>query len=151
MAPRPPSQGPRMFTVEEANELVPDLTLAFGRLGRLRGEASAHVEALGGGDLAMSILEGEDAPAGHEATARRLRALVEEINTVVEQVNGMGCLVKDIDAGLVDFYGVRDGEPVFLCWQFGEPAVAHWHPVEAGFAARQPIEGVSIEPPPFPN
>lgn len=140
-----------MFTVEEANELVPDLTLAFGRLGRLRGEASAHVEALGGGDLAMTVLEGGEAPAGHETTARRLRALVEEINTVVEQVNGMGCLVKDIDAGLVDFYGVRDGEPVFLCWQFGEPAVAHWHPVEAGFAARQPIEGVSVEPPPFPN
>ena len=26
-----------MFTVEEANELVPDLELAFGRLGRLDG------------------------------------------------------------------------------------------------------------------
>ena len=140
-----------MFTVAEANELVPDLTLAFGRLGRLRGEASAHVEALGGGDVAMAVLEGGEAPEGHEGTARRLRALVDEINAVVEQVNGMGCLVKDIEAGLVDFYGVRDEEPVFLCWQFGEPAVAHWHPVEAGFAARQPIEGVTIEPPPFPN
>ena len=140
-----------MFTVEEANDLVPDLELAFGHLARLRGEASVLVEALGGGERAMEVLKGAAPGPGLQVHARRFQALVEEINGVVEQVNEMGCLVKDIDAGLVDFYGVREGEPVFLCWQFGEPAVAHWHPVEEGFASRQPIEGVTIEPPPFLN
>jgi len=140
-----------MFTVEEANDLVPDLELAFGHLGRLRGEASVLVEALGGGDRAREVLNGGAPGPGLAPHARRLQALVAEINAVVEQVNEMGCLVKDIDAGLVDFYGVLEGEPIFLCWQFGEPAVAHWHPVEEGFAARRPIEGVSIEPPQFPN
>ena len=140
-----------MFTVEEANELVPDLELAFGRLGRLRGEASVIVEALGGGERAMEVLNGGPPDPGLEGQAARFRALVQEINTIVEQVNDLGCLVKDLDSGLVDFYGVRDGEPVFLCWQFGEPAVAHWHPVEGGFASRQPIEGISIEPPTFLN
>lgn len=137
--------------MEEANELVPDLELAFGRLGRLRGEASVIVEALGGGERAMEVLNGGPPDPGLEGQAARFRALVQEINTIVEQVNDMGCLVKDLDSGLVDFYGVRDGEPVFLCWQFGEPAVAHWHPVEGGFASRQPIEGISIEPPTFLN
>jgi hypothetical protein len=140
-----------MFTVEEANDLVPDLELAFGRLGRLRGEASVLVDALGGGERALEVLNGGSPDPGLEGQAWRFRSLVNEINTIVEQVNEMGCLVKDLDAGLVDFYGVREGEPVFLCWQFGEPAVAHWHPVEEGFASRQPIEGVSIEPPPFLN
>jgi hypothetical protein len=140
-----------MFTVEEANDLVPDLELAFGRLGRLRGEASVLVEALGGGESALAVLNGGTPEPGREAQAWRFQSLVNEINTIVEQVNEMGCLVKDLDAGLVDFYGIRDGEPVFLCWQFGEPVVAHWHPVESGFASRQPIEGVSIELPPFLN
>jgi hypothetical protein len=140
-----------MFTVEEANDLVPDLELAFGRLGRLRGEASVLVEALGGGEPAMEVLNGGTPRPGLERQAWRFQSLVNEINTIVEQVNEMGCLVKDLDAGLVDFYGVREGEPIFLCWQFGEPAVAHWHPVEQGFASRQPIEGLSIEPPPFLN
>jgi len=140
-----------MFTVEEANDLVPDLELAFGRLGRLRGEASVLVEALGGGDEAMDVLNGGVPLPGREAHALRFQTLVEEINEVVEQVNELGCLVKDIDAGLVDFYGIREGEPVFLCWQFGEPAVAHWHPLDEGFASRQPIEGVTIEPPTFLN
>jgi hypothetical protein len=140
-----------MFTVEEANDLVPDLELAFGRLGRLRGEASVLVDALGGGERALEVLNGGSPDPGFEGQAGRFRSLVNEINTIVEQVNGMGCLVKDLDSGLVDFYGIREGEPVFLCWQFGEPAVVHWHPVEGGFASRQPIEGVSIEPPPFLN
>ena len=99
----------------------------------------------------MEVLNGGAAGPGASRTPARFQALVEEINAVVEQVNELGCLVKDLDAGLVDFYGIREGEPVFLCWQFGEPAVAHWHPVEEGFASRQPIEGVTIEPPPFPN
>jgi hypothetical protein len=140
-----------MFTVEEANELVPELELAFGHLGRLRGEASILVETLGGGDRAMEVLNGGPPGPGLERHALRFRELVEEINGVVEQVNEMGCLVKDIDGGLVDFYGVREGEPVFLCWQFGEPAVAFWHPVEEGFTSRRPIEGVAYDPPPFPN
>jgi hypothetical protein len=59
--------------------------------------------------------------------------------------------VKDLEQGLVDFYAVMDGEPVFLCWQFGEPAVTHWHGIDEGFAGRQPIEGVTVRPPPFMN
>ncbi len=140
-----------MFTVEEANELVPELEMAFGRLGRLRGEATFLVEALGGGDRAMEVLSGGAPGPGLTAAAERFRRIVEEINGLVERVNELGCLVKDLDAGLVDVHGVREGEPVFLCWQFGEPAVAHWHPIEGGFASRQPIEGVSYAPPPFPN
>jgi hypothetical protein len=66
-------------------------------------------------------------------------------------VNALGCLVKDVEQGLVDFYSMLDGEAVFLCWQFGEPGVTHWHPVDEGFAGRQPIEGVMVVPPVFPN
>ncbi len=151
MPVRPPSDGPRVFTVEEANALVPELEIAFGRLARLRAEAARLVEDVGGPEEALQILEGRDPPAPLADVARRLREAVEGINRIVERVNGLGCLVKDLDSGLVDFYGEQDGETVFLCWQFGEPAVAHWHPVEGGFAARQPIEGVTIERPQFLN
>ena len=70
---------------------------------------------------------------------------------MVERINAMGCLVKDLEAGLVDFYSVLEEEPVFLCWQFGEPAVAHWHALDEGFSGRKPVEGITLEPPPFMN
>ncbi len=145
-------EGPRFFTVEEANRLVSSLEIEFGRIARARAELAPLIAALGGADASVAILhDGDEAPPGRERDAERLRRVAAEITDAVERVNDLGCLVKDLELGLVDFYAMQDGEPVFLCWQFGEPAVAHWHPVEAGFAARQPIEGVSIEPPPFPN
>ncbi len=145
-------EGPRFFTVEEANALVTSLELEFGRVARVRAELGPLIESVGGPDVAVKLLkEGDVAPPGREAHAERLRALAAEITAAVERVNELGCLVKDIDQGLVDFYALMDGEPVFLCWQFGEPAVSHWHGLDEGFAGRQPIEGVTVRPPPFMN
>jgi hypothetical protein len=81
----------------------------------------------------------------------RLRALVLEMTGVVDRVIGLGCLVKDLDTGLVDFLALREGEPVFLCWQLGEPRITHWHTVEGGFAGRQPIEGAPGRTGALPN
>jgi hypothetical protein len=144
--------GPRYFTVEEANDLVGALQLEFGRVAQLRSELQPLVQSMGGAEVAVGILQdGRAAQPGREADAARLQRLAAEVAAAVERVNAMGCLVKDLEQGLVDFYSMRDDESVFLCWQFGEPAVAHWHPVDAGFAARQPIEGVTVRPPPFVN
>lgn len=146
------SQVPRMFTVDEANALVPQLQLELAQVAKLRGDLTAAIEALGGADTAVAILhEHAPAPSGHEIEAETLKALAARIQDIVSRIVSMGAIVKDLEAGLVDFYSVRDGEPVFLCWQLGEPFVAHWHAVDEGFAGRQPIEGVEYEPPQYPN
>jgi len=146
-------EGPRIFTLEEANALLPALELALGQLARLRAELEQAIQAVGGPEAAMAVLAQEvsDAEGERLPEARRLVGAAEEVRAAVERVNAHGCVLKDIDAGLVDFYAMRDDEPVFLCWQLGEPKVAHWHPLDGGFAARQPIEGVELERPRFMN
>jgi hypothetical protein len=145
-------ESPRFFSVEEANEVVGTLEIEFGRIARVREELGPVVSAVGGADAAVAILhENADLTADQQAEAERLRLLAAELTGAIERVNALGCLVKDVEQGLVDFYSMLDGEPVFLCWQFGEPGVTHWHPVDAGFAGRQPIEGVMVVPPVFPN
>jgi hypothetical protein len=144
--------GPRFFSIEEANDLVAVLQLEFGRVAQVRSELQPLITSMGGAEVAVAILqEGAPPPAGREADGERLRRLAGEITAAVERINGLGCLVKDLEQGLVDFYSLRDDEPVFLCWQFGEPAVTHWHALDGGFATREPLEGVSYEPPPFAN
>lgn len=145
------SEGLRLFTVEEANELVSTLELEFGRLARVRSEIGPLIEALGA-EVAVGILQrAEPGPPGMEAHAARLRSLAAEISATIERVNGLGCLVKDLELGLVDFHALVEGEPALLCWQFGEPAVSHWHGLEEGFASRRPIGGVTVIPPEFLN
>src|SRR5262245_65043753 len=71
------------------------------------------------------------------------RALVEEIDATVGEIEESGVHLKDIQLGLVDFPAERDGEVIYLCWQFGEPEVAFWHRVEDGFAGRRPLPGAN--------
>ena len=141
-------EGPRFFTLEEANALVPTLQIEFGRIARARADIGPVIAALGGAEPSMAILQEPAAdPPGLEAEASRLRALAAEITEAVERVNDLGCLVKDVDTGLVDFYALQDGDPVFLCWQFGEPAISTWHGLEDGFAGRRPIDGAEVPSP----
>ena len=146
-------EGPRIFTLEEANALLPALELALGQLARLRAELEQAIQAVGGPEAAMAVLAQEvsDAEGERLPEARRLVGAAEEVRAAVERVNAHGCVLKDIDAGLVDFYAMRDDEPVFLCWQFGERAITHWHPLEEGYASRKPIAGAPTPPPPFLN
>jgi hypothetical protein len=145
-------EGPRFFTLEEANALLPALRLALGDVARLRSELERAIVDVGGAEIAARVLQrGERAPRGKEAEGARLLAVAEQVTDAVERVNAMGCVLKDADAGLVDFYALKDDEPVFLCWQLGEPVVAHWHSLEGGFASREPIEGVEIERPRLVN
>lgn len=144
--------GPRFFTVEEANALVSSLEIEFGRIARARAEIAPLIELLGGADASMAILNEErDPPAGRGAQAARLRTLAGEITAAVQRLNDLGCLVKDLELGLVDLYAMREGEPVFLCWQFGERAITHWHGLEEGYAGRKPLEGVASGPPAYLN
>jgi hypothetical protein len=145
-------EGPRFFTAEEANALVSSLEIEFGRIARARAELAPVIESLGGAEVAVSILHGAgEPPPGRKRDSERLRALAAEITDAVGRVNDLGCLVKDLDIGLVDFYALHEGEPVFLCWQFGEREVSHWHGVDEGYAARRPLEGMRSRPPSYPN
>ncbi len=73
------------------------------------------------------------------ALRREIDAVAERINGYVDELAAVGCLLKGFEDGLVDFYGLREGQLVFLCWKLGEEAVTHWHELDAGFAGRQPI------------
>ncbi len=52
----------------------------------------------------------------------------------------LGAVINDIDAGLVDFVGLRNGREIFLCWQYGEEEIGYWHELNAGFAGRRPLD-----------
>ena len=122
----------RYFGVEEANRLIPLLTRTFERVRPW--VARAHT-------LVRELESLQDAGAGPERT-RPLRAerdaLIERIRVELEQFQELGMEIKAAD-GLVDFHALKGGRPVYLCWRYGEPAVAHWHELNGGFAGRQPI------------
>jgi len=83
-------------------------------------------------------------PYGHLAGRKQERdKLVTAIREAVEQIEETGCVVKDLDVGLIDFPSLIDDETVYLCWKLGEKRIFYWHRMDEGFAGRKPLEDSS--------
>ncbi|HYO55954.1 DUF2203 domain-containing protein [Archangium sp.] len=122
----------RYFGVEEANRLIPLLTRTFTRVRPWVERVHALVREL-------ESLQGAGAGPERTTPLRAERdALLERIRVELEQFQELGVELKAAD-GLVDFRALKAGRPVYLCWRYGEPEVAHWHELEGGFAGRRPI------------
>ena len=129
----------RMFTLEEANDLVPWLEERFEAMAPLRAELVRHQDDL------LSLLRRRRSN-GHSSseediaeTERIVAQLTQRLQDAVREIVERGIQVRDIGRGLVDFPANREGEIVYLCWQRGEPSIDWWHPTDTGFAGRQPL------------
>ena len=100
----------------------------------------ALVEAQGDSILAIGGNGIGYAASDLRAAQGELEELAEQAAEAVRELDAIGVVVKDLDLGLLDFPGLRDGEEVELCWQVGEDTVAYWHPLDAGFRGRKPID-----------
>ena len=82
--------------------------------------------------------------SGRKAAAlgvkRQGTAIAERIDELIGELRGIGCDLKDLEGGLVDFPGRRKGQGILLCWKPSEPNVMFWHEVHAGFSGRRPID-----------
>jgi len=128
----------RIFTLEEAEALLP-------RLRELLGEMQAKKSALDSLRTALAELEARAAGNGHLLRAgmaekrKEAEGLAERLNALLAELNTLGCELKGIEQGLVDFPWEREGQTVYLCWRLGEERIGYWHEIEAGFAGRQPL------------
>lgn len=77
-----------------------------------------------------------------------MRPFAAKMADAASEIESMGCFLKDVEQGLVDFPCASGSDAIFLCWQFGEPRIVAWHPIDSGFSGRQPLPGV---PKPYLN
>ncbi|TML13781.1 MAG: DUF2203 family protein [Actinobacteria bacterium] len=129
----------RHFTTEEANE-------ALGEVRPLTEELVGHRRALVELQERQAAITtriagngGNVEPHELEDVQGRLDEEVTGIARCVARIHETGALVKDLDAGLVDFPATRDGEEILLCWRLGEDEIGFWHGLEEGFSGRKPL------------
>ncbi len=124
----------KLFTAEEANELIPRLEVLVRKLQANAARARARaVEA--GPSANLEELSRSDP---------MMRSAMREMSKIAEEIQELGCFLKDIDLGLVDFPGELNGDTVFLCWQYGEPRLVAWHPIDEGFGSRRSLPGSKV-------
>jgi len=75
-----------------------------------------------------------------EETHQEVEMATNTLNSLIEKVHDLGCELKDIDLGLVDFRSEQRGREIYLCWKLGEETIGWWHELEEGYSGRQPLE-----------
>jgi hypothetical protein len=138
-----PERPSKTFTLSEANALLPKVVPIVQQLQQLHrstmdtnrrlDEAVAKL-AQGNGFPVQALKQEID-----DLTKRQLQ-LIEAFQSAHDQLEELGCVLKDINVGLVDFYGLREGELVCLCWKLGEDRIRFWHNLEDGFTGRKPLD-----------
>lgn len=125
-------EGTRIFTLSEANRLIPQLEKLCAALKEgkqilvdtreeiKKASANAH---LGGG----SVLG-----------PQYIRGLL-QINESLHAIQELGVIIKDVDMGLCDFPYLLNDRLVYLCWKLGEDRLQWWHEIDRGYSGRQPL------------
>jgi hypothetical protein len=132
----------RLFTLEEANALVPTLHRLVGRQILRQAEIEDRLRLLarasGGVACDLEIAEGDS------GDIRELKGDVLERLAAYEEgwqeVAALGAVVKDTQAGAVDFYGRVHGRAVWLSWRYGEERIDHFHEMDASVECRKPLD-----------
>ncbi len=123
----------KLFTVDEANELVPELNHLF-ELVRMERQVIDNLLP----DIEAAV-EHADHGGGSVHGVRYVQAL-ERIADLIDDITDMGVIIKDVDTGLCDFLFDRGSELVLLCWRAGEPEVLWWHGLNDGFQGRRNVD-----------
>lgn len=127
-----------IFTLAEAERTLPLLRRI---LTDLQAEYDAWRRAVSEYEV---LAAGSKADVGETEELLNARRAVADaaarISAFLQEIESIGCLFKGFDAGLVDFYALREDRLVFLCWRLGEEHLTHWHEVDAGYSGRQLID-----------
>ncbi len=132
---------PRLFSLREANSLVPTLQSTFTRARGLRDRITKlQLELTAEGHPLDSARVEIDPAASRQVQGlqRRAATLVAELIELLRGVTDLGIEVKAAD-GLCDFRSRHGGRVVYLCWRYGEEGVSSFHELNAGIAGRKPL------------
>ena len=124
----------KLFTIEEANALLPSVREILQKVRRSRARLATYRH-----EAKLAAAGAEQGGGGMEGGA--LYAIVlTDLTEEMSELEAMGVQLKDFDRGLVDFPSLRDGRVVLLCWQLGEgDELEWWHDMDAGFGGRTPL------------
>ena len=122
----------KLFTLQEANTFVPQLIDLVPKIQKLSISLSNDFPDI------KNAREKAKWNGGSEQGVGYLAAVL-KYNNFMHKLEEIGCEVKGIREGLVDFPSIREGKEVYLCWRMPEKEILFWHDLNSGFSGRKPI------------
>ncbi|MBI4469277.1 MAG: DUF2203 domain-containing protein [Acidobacteria bacterium] len=121
-----------MFTIDEANALIPRVREMFLEIQNIRGALSAL-------EPKIQPAREKAAEGGGSAYGSLFVQLIQNFSRQIREIETTGVLIKDLEVGLFDFPHQLGDRVVLLCWKHGETEIDWYHDVDTGFADRKPL------------
>jgi hypothetical protein len=129
------------FSLSEAERLRAKIEPILIEAMEARRKMAELDQQLGALAERISRSGGMQVPYEKTAKVRLERNRLEgSIQGALESIHSTGCIVKDLNAGLLDFPSRLNNEEVYLCWRLGEDRIRFYHRQDEGFAGRKPID-----------
>jgi hypothetical protein len=135
------SDEPRYFTLREAERIrleVEPLLIEAMEARRHAMELQSSLARLAARIIMAGGLQLRYEEAAHKRAT--LDKVQQTIAAALARIQSTGCVVKDLDSGLLDFPAMIDNQEVYLCWRFGEDRIRFYHGIDDGFAGRKPLD-----------
>jgi len=142
--PEPPQ---RLFTLTEAERVRKELEPFLLEAIDCRKKLSSLENDLSAVSARIMMMGGVLVPYEKLAKLRLEHThLAENLKSALNRILETGCIVKDLDVGLLDFPAVIDNQDVYLCWKLGEDRIRFYHRQDEGFAGRKPLDPRDLGP-----
>ena len=129
----------RYFTLEEAQQKIPLISKLMSDVMQLR----RALESLN--SIEIEYEEDEAEEINFMTMNKEFHKLSYKFYRKLELVENIGCVVKDIDIGLVDFLSLFQGREILLCWRYGETDISYYHEHDQGYTQRKPIKEIETQ------
>jgi hypothetical protein len=123
----------RYFTREEANEVLIELKPLMAQLLERKAKAVRMSRQL------ENLFEESHIDFGGPVPTELAQDFV-IIESLLSQIRSYGCVVKNLEAGLIDFLTKINDRDVYLCWRYGEDRIAYYHELHTGFQGRKALD-----------
>lgn len=126
----------RYFTLEKANQALKLVEPVVSDIVEKRKQAlkiTNHAKTL----KVQNLLTHEE---GISERLNEAEKLIDDLEYHLKELESIGCFLRDLDIGLVDFLAIHKGKEVYLCWKPGEKEVRYWHEKKIGSRGRKLID-----------
>lgn len=132
---------PRLFTLNEAESTLREVEPYLIQAMDCRKKLSRLDQDLSAVSARIMMMGGVIVPYEKLATLRLEHTkLMQALKTSLDRILETGCVIKDLDVGLLDFPSIIDNQDVYLCWKLGEDRIRFYHRQDEGFAGRKPLD-----------
>ena len=124
----------RYFTLREAEKTISRIRKDLLKLIKIKNKINA---------LSDVNIEFEDDYLNDRfdtAFNKNLHKLSYNFYQIIEKLENLGCILRDIDIGLIDFLCLYNGKEICLCYRVNEDKILYWHDLEDGFEGRKPLK-----------